>query len=164
MDFQGVFWTTSLKLHRENQALCSPILAVQLHTQNLTLLEPEIFLKDLGSPKLSSRAKTLDVVLPSLVSMGPLAWPQLRGYSLWKKSSKKRFSSRLLSGIRSLQVKEACFVEEQAANWPCVRKPVFERNGLASTAGEPQICSGDWNTRVRVEVLPCPLRTLQRHS
>ena len=27
---------------------------VQLHTQNLTLLEPEIFLKDLGSPKLSS--------------------------------------------------------------------------------------------------------------
>ena len=37
-----------------------------------------------------------------------------------------RFSSRLLSGIRSLQVKEACFVEEQAANWPCVRKPVFE--------------------------------------
>ena len=27
----------------------SPILAVQLHTQNLTLLEPEIFLKDLGS-------------------------------------------------------------------------------------------------------------------
>ena len=39
------------------------------------LLEPEIFLKDLGSPKLSSRAKTLDVVLPSLVSMGPLACP-----------------------------------------------------------------------------------------
>ena len=35
-----------------------------------------------GSPKLSSRAKTLDVVLPSLASMGPLAWPQLRGYSL----------------------------------------------------------------------------------
>ena len=30
---------------------------MQLHTQNLTLLEPEIFLKDLGSPKLSSRAK-----------------------------------------------------------------------------------------------------------
>ena len=73
---------TASKLHRENQALCSPILAVQLHTQNLTLLEPEIFLKDLGSPKLSSRAKTLDVVLPSLASMGPLAWPQLRGYSL----------------------------------------------------------------------------------
>ena len=37
---------TASKLHRENQALCSPILAVQLHTQNLTLLEPEIFLKD----------------------------------------------------------------------------------------------------------------------
>ena len=34
------------------------------------------------APKLSSRAKTLDVVLPSLASMGPLAWPQLRGYSL----------------------------------------------------------------------------------
>ena len=37
-----------------------------------------------GLPSMGShsRAKTLDVVLPSLASMGPLAWPQLRGYSL----------------------------------------------------------------------------------
>ena len=77
---------TASKLHRENQALCSPILAVQLHTQNLTLLEPEIFLKNLDSPKLSSRAKTLDVVLPSLVSMGPLAWPQVKGFGIVNKA------------------------------------------------------------------------------
>ena len=36
MDSQAVVWMTASKLHRENQALCSPILAVQLHTQNLT--------------------------------------------------------------------------------------------------------------------------------
>ena len=32
MDFQGVFWTTSLKLHWENQALCAPMLGTQLRT------------------------------------------------------------------------------------------------------------------------------------
>ena len=68
---------TASKLHRENQALCSPILAVQLHTQNLTLLEPEIFLKDLGSPKLSSR----DLSYPGIELTPPVA-PDLQVDSL----------------------------------------------------------------------------------
>ena len=45
-----------------------------------------------------------------------------------------------VSGIRSLQVKEACFVEEQAANWPCVRKPVFETSWPPWAESHPNFC------------------------
>ena len=41
MDFQGVFWTTSLKLHRENQALCAPMLGTQLRTQGCLHMNQE---------------------------------------------------------------------------------------------------------------------------